>query len=274
MQLNIVPAKRGLAWVREGVQLLKRNPISLIGAQFFYLFLLLVISVLPYVGPLLASLLVPALNVGFLQTARLISLGQPALPHTLFSPMQAAPDTRKQLLLLGVVYVVLMLLVLVGVSVVDDGALLKSMFGLEAVQATEAAGLRAGDDKLALSLFALFTAPMALLFSYAPALVLWEQQTAAKALFVSVIAMLRNWQALLVCCGMWLLILGATVVLASTLIALVMNNLYAALMLIVPLGYVVMAAVFASFYVAYRDSFTDTLVPPAAANSADNTPLA
>ena len=72
MQANQLPMQRGWTWLRDGVQLWRRNPALITFATFGYLLTLVVLSVVPLIGQLAASLIMPALSVGVLNACRAI----------------------------------------------------------------------------------------------------------------------------------------------------------------------------------------------------------
>jgi hypothetical protein len=80
---------RGWAWLREGLQLWRRNPALLTFATFGYLLSIIVISLVPLLGQLVASLLMPALSVGVLNACRAIDGGRKTGPDVLFSGFKA-----------------------------------------------------------------------------------------------------------------------------------------------------------------------------------------
>ena len=77
--------QRGWAWLREGLQLWRRNPALITFATFGYLLSIVVLSIVPLLGQLVASLLMPALSVGVLNACRATDAGRKIGPDVLFS---------------------------------------------------------------------------------------------------------------------------------------------------------------------------------------------
>ena len=89
MKLNIVPAKTGVLWVRQGIQTFWRQPIALSGLFFIFMAVMSLSSLLPLVGSVLALALLPAATLGLMAAAREASLGKFPLPTVLLSALRA-----------------------------------------------------------------------------------------------------------------------------------------------------------------------------------------
>ena len=100
---------RGWAWLREGLQLWRRNPALLTFATFGYLLSIIVISLVPLLGQLVASLLMPALSVGVLNACRAIDGGRKTGPDVLFSGFKS---NLQGLVVVGGLYLAATLVVL------------------------------------------------------------------------------------------------------------------------------------------------------------------
>lgn len=255
MQANQLPMQRGWAWLREGLQLWLRNPALLTFAAFGYLLALLVVSVFPFIGQLLASLIMPALSVGVLNACRAVDAGRKTGPDVLFSGFRA---NLQALISIGGLYLVGTLIVLLLVSLVDDGTLMELMRGGEIDEQA------AGSASLS---FALLTAlvlstPLMMAYWFAPMLAGWWKVSAPKAMFFSFHACLRNWRPFLAY-AIGLMIFGAVVPgIIVGVLGLVSPTL--ATLASVPLPLVVVPVVFASFYINARDVFG---LPDAAATA-------
>ena len=66
MKLNVVPARTGLQWVRAGMRTFFRQPLALSGLFFMYMAMVMVMALVPLVGPVLAGMLVPAATLGLM----------------------------------------------------------------------------------------------------------------------------------------------------------------------------------------------------------------
>jgi hypothetical protein len=59
MKLNIVPAKQGLVWVRQGIRTFWRQPLAFTGLFFLFMASVSVLSMVPLIGAALALLALP-----------------------------------------------------------------------------------------------------------------------------------------------------------------------------------------------------------------------
>ena len=68
MKLNIVPARTGITWVKLGIQTFFKQPLALAGLFFMYMAAATLASLIPFVGVVLACLMVvtyvPVLSLG------------------------------------------------------------------------------------------------------------------------------------------------------------------------------------------------------------------
>ena len=237
---------RGWAWLREGLQLWRRNPALLTFATFGYLLSIIVISLVPLLGQLVASLLMPALSVGVLNACRAIDGGRKTGPDVLFSGFKS---NLQGLVVVGGLYLAATLVVLMLVMLVDDGSLAAVMRGED--MDTQAAADSSLGFTLAVGL-ALST-PVMMAYWFAPALAGWWKVPAPKAMFFSFYACLRNWRPFLAY-AIGLAIFGAILpgilIGALGLLSPTLGSLAA-----LPIPLIILPVIFTTFYTATRDVF-------------------
>jgi hypothetical protein len=246
MQANQLPSQRGWAWLREGLQLWRRNPALLTFAAFGYLLALVVISVVPFIGQLASSLVMPALSVGVLNACRAIDAGRKVGPDVLFSGFRT---NLQALVTIGGIYLIGTLVVLFLVGLVDDGTL------SEALRSGEVDEQAAADSNLGFSLLValLLSTPLMMAYWFAPMLAAWWKVPAPKAMFFSFYACLRNWRPFLAY-AVGLLLFGAFVPgLIIGVLGLVSPTLATLASFPVPL--ILIPVLFASFFANARDVF-------------------
>lgn len=250
MQFRQLPLARGWAWLREGLQLWRRNPALVTFASLGYLLMLVLVSVVPFVGQPLASLLMPVFSLGVLNTCRAVDEGRKAGPDLLFSGFQ---QNLRALIMVGAIYLVGSVLVLFVTSLFDDGALMKVMTGAEDIDPQQAGpGLT----------FALFVAlalstPVMMAYWFAPLLAGWWNVPAPKAMFFSFVACLANWRPFLaygVALVLFCAVLPGIVIGVLGLISPMLATLVS-----VPLPVLLVPIVFASFYANAHDVFRDAI---------------
>ena len=251
MQARIVSAGRGARWLAEGWRLFRVAPLGWLALVFAYWLLMTVASLIPLLGVVAASVLVPAFSVGFMAAARAASSGGALELGLLFEGFRTS---LKSQLALGVAYFGCLALVLGATALADGGALARWML----------AGERPGEEVLrseeflaALALAAALYLPVMMMFWFAPPLAAWHSSGAAKALFFSFFACLMNWRAFLAYAAVTAaLTLLAPFVALSALMLASGGALRAPVMsLVFPLLVVLLPTLFASFYASYRDVF-------------------
>lgn len=251
MQALKLPAERGWQWLVQGYALFRRQP-ALIGLMVMsYWLSLILFNILPVIGPIVASLVMPGLSVGVLTACRNLDRGLPVAPGLFIQPLK---DNPKPLMWLGGIYLLCTLSVLALASVADGGTLLNSLITGKPL---DDAAIEEGGILMAAQLALLFMTPVLMAYWYAPVLVAWHQLSVSKALFFSFIACLRNWRAFLVYS---LGLVGVAAFLPGIVIGLVSGLFPAAAgfitsLLTLPLLMVLAPTVFASFYISYRDVF-------------------
>jgi hypothetical protein len=246
----IVPARHGWLWVTRALGLLGKAPFAWILVSMAYWVAMGVLARLPYVGLAAGALVMPAIAVSFLAMCRELEQGRPLQPKLVAAGFRRNLPT---LVTLGGLYLAATLAIFAATWPIDDGALARWMlFG----QATGPAG---GADQAffwaVVIAFALWV-PVQLAFWFAPALVAWDAMSAAKALFFSFFAAVRNWAAFLVFAAVAGGAVGAATVLLLNLHrmqagpGIVPTVVFLILIVAIPLFY-------ATLYASYRDVFPE-----------------
>ncbi len=254
MKLQVVPASRGIQWVRLGLLTFFRQPLALSGLFLLFSAAMLVIKALPLLGPVAAYLLMPGAILGLMAAAREASNGKFPMPWMLLSAFRAGSPQLRAMLLLGVGYAAGIISLLVTSMAIDGGTL--ANMALMGQPVTE--------DKLqempflaAMMLVAAFDIPWILLFSHAAALVHWHQIPPGKALFFSAAAMFNNFKALLVYGLVWIGVFQVFGIMAKVL-ATLMGSDDGIPVIVLPMVMLLLASVFTSIYFTFLDSFAIT----------------
>ncbi|MDY0011750.1 MAG: BPSS1780 family membrane protein [Rhodocyclaceae bacterium] len=255
MQASTLPFSRGGAWLKEGFALWRRAPALLTFLSFAYLLALVVLSAVPLLGQVAASLCMPLLSLGILAGCQAVERGQKVGPEILFAGLRM---NIRGLLAVGGIYLAASMLVLLITLAVDGGTLFRAMSGEAPIP--DDPGQQPGFT-LALMVGLLLSTPVMMAYWFAPLLTGWYRLPVAKALFFSLVACARNWRPFL---GYTLHLLFFAAILpgvALGLVALISPTL--AGLLAVPLPLAVLPIVFASFYANARDVFGELPdVPP------------
>ncbi len=251
MQIAPLPPRTGRRWVIEGFTLLRRYPIQLMALTFLYLLILMLSTLLPLVGPFAPMALTPLFAIGMMRAAQAADQRDTPTPQMLFSGFRDDSGRAwKGLLMLGVANVASTLAALAFASIADGGTLLQIATGTIDPQDP---ALGEGSLVMASLLFLALYMPIQAALWYAPMFVAWHKVAPPKALFFSLVAVLRNkwvfaayllsWLFVAMCVSMMLqaikLLLGGSPLLMS--------------MVLSPLSLLVLCALYCSFWPSYRD---------------------
>jgi hypothetical protein len=251
--MTIVPAARGWQWLVRGVVLVGRAPFAWMLASMTYWLAMGLVSRLPYVSLLVASLVTPPLTVSFMAISRALDRGR---PPELALIADGFKRNLPALVTLGGVYLAAVLAIFATSAVADGGALARWTLSGRG-PATAEGGLAA-----AVALAVAFWIPVQLAFWFAPVLAAWHDMPAPKALFYSFFAALRNWRAFLVYA-----LAGAAALGVVTALIFNVQRLQAGPQIVPTLVFLLLVAFipvyYASAYASYRDVFPDTDGEPA-----------
>jgi hypothetical protein len=234
-----------MQWVKLGFRTFMKQPLALAALLFMYATIALMLLVIPLVGPLLVSAMVPIATLGLMAASRVAEGSGFPMPTVLFTAFRANRERIRAMLVLGAIYAAMVVgiesLVALMVPIPTDGKTLQDVFESQAFGTS-------------LVLSAAMYLPVSVLFWHAPALVHWHGVPPVKSLFFSAVACLRNARAFLVYGLVWFAIIVA-IVAASALAAAVSPWLSG---VVFGAGStIVTIAFYVSIYFTFRDSFLD-----------------
>jgi hypothetical protein len=258
--LKPVQARQGVQWVVQALKVFGRQPLGLAGLFGTFLFLALVLMLVPVIGGVVVLAAVPLLGLVMMMGTAAAVRGQRALPGLYLAPFRTDALRRSRLLVLCAAYGALSLLVLMVSDAIDGGKLnelqeLMASGGNDARTRDELQRLLA-DPQLLGGLYARvgLTALISIPFWHAPALVWWGQQSAAQALFSSTLAIWRSKGAFVSFVAAWVSLLGVSgLSLGLVLQALGLSGLMGALAM--PLGLTLSVVFYASLYFMFVQTF-------------------
>ena len=259
MQARKLPAGHGMVWLIAGLRLFRANPPALTALTFSYLLLVILLNIIPGIGPVILPLALPALTAMLGNGCRAIERGRTFTPQLLAEGLQSQ---RGPMLQLG------------GLHLFGSALLVVASLGFNTPlelgdgMSEEEAAQMVRDFAFLLVL----ATPLLMAFWFAPLLTLWDGVPAAKSVFFSFVASWRNWRpftvyALLVM-AVGALIPGGLLIIAgmaagdSGIVALL------SIVLRMILLFVLAPVLVASVYLSYRDVFGSA--PAAAANDSGN----
>ncbi len=253
MQLNIVPARTGLNWARQGIRTFWRQPLAMSGLFFLFMAVVSLMSIVPVIGGALALMLLPALTLGMMAATEAAEDKRFPMPGLLFCALKAGPQ-RNAMLQLGAWYALAFLLIM-GVSMLVDGGTFARMYLTGANMSPEV--VNSASFQAALWVSMVLYIPLAMMFWHAPALVHWQGVAPVKSLFFSFIACWRNLRAFMVYVAVWFsLFIG--VALVSMLATSLLGDASLLMAILMPAGLMVAAMFFTSMVYSVRDCFLIT----------------
>lgn len=241
---------KGWQWVKQGFLLFRQQPSELMVLFFAYMFTSLGLSLIPLLGQVLPILLIPTLMMGFMQACRRVQNGERVTVGVLYDGFRSPAFSR--LLWLGVLYLVMALLAIAVSSLADDGLLWSMMVLQKEVDET---ALRNSDILGGLLVAALAYVPALMAFWYAGALIMWNGMPVGKAVFYSFFAVKRAAYAFIAFGAAWVLIGVVAPSFVAMLVGALIGNLYAVLIVVVPVSFALTAVMYCSFYPTYVDVF-------------------
>jgi len=239
MQIQKLNAARGWTWVKQGYQLIMRNPLmSVTFALICALFMFTAIR-MPVLGPLLAVLLIPVVMAGYMRVCRALEEDEKVELTHLFEGFR---KHTAQLAALGGFLMLGMLLASMAMVMVGGDALrtlLENVNSANDPQMLMNAMTSAGSD-VAFSLMVGFflVCVLMLAFQYAPMLVFFNDVKPVDAMRASLSGSLRNLIPYTV----------YNIILQVIAIALSVLPYNIGLIVLLPLG-------LTSLYVSYRNIF-------------------
>jgi hypothetical protein len=251
MKLNIVPARSGSVWVKLGIRTFLKQPLALAGLFFMFMAMMTIASQVPYLGFALAMALLPASTLGLMSATREATQGKFPMPMVLLAGFRAGKEKTRAMLVLGSLYA-LGFLTVMGLSYLVDGGDFARVY-LGGSSPTREMILEPAFQG-AMWVFIGLHVPLSLLFWHAPALVYWHGLPPVKSIFFSIVACMRNFWAYAIFGLMWLSVLVLTVVIITTLSALLGNPGLAGDVLF-PMLLLMASMFFTSLYFTFRDSF-------------------
>lgn len=251
MKLQIVPASRGIQWVKSGIRTFFRQPLAMAGLFFMFLALMSILSLIPLIGSVMALTLLPGATLGLMAATREASAGKFPMPILLITAFRAGRQQVRSMLILGGLYALGFVLVL-GITAPIDGGKFAKLYLLGGSMTPEL--LQSADFQTAMLLASVLYLPLSLMFWHAPALVHWHGVGPIKSLFFSFIACMRNFWAFAVYGVAWIgVFLGFGIVMAT--LAAVLGSAEAVAATMYPAAMLMAATFFTSIYFTFVDSF-------------------
>ncbi len=211
LTLLLVPTRQGLQWVRDGLRIFFKRPLAMAGLFAVFMFVALVLALVPLLGPVLLLGFLPLATLAFMLASQAVTNGRFPLPTIATVPLRTDNKRRFALLQVGFAYALASFVIMALSDAVDGGkfaalqaAMSKGREGSTTVSALLADPQLQFGVAVRLGLAGLLSVP----FWHAPALVHWGGQGVLQALFSSTIACWRNKGAFFLYAVTWAAALG------------------------------------------------------------------
>jgi len=243
-------AATGWLWVKEGLAIFRKQPMELLTLFFAYMFLVLLVSIIPVIGQIIPMILIPLFSMAFMQACAYVERGQKVYPNLLLSGFRS-PHVRN-LVKLGTLYLLASIVAVLASSIVDGGTFLQAITGqLELDQET----VQASNMTLAMMFAALVYIPAAMAFWYAAPLIAWQEMPVGKAVFYSFFAVKRAGKAFMIYGLAWVTIGVILPVIVSTLLGVVLGSPGFSMFILIPASMIITVVMYCSFYPTYTHMF-------------------
>jgi hypothetical protein len=250
MQALQLPASAGWLWIKQAWELFRQQPLAIMSLFIIFVFALLLLAMLPFIGALVYGVLMQGLAAGFLIACKQVENKQLVLPMTLVAGFRANNKrAAKPLLVLGVAYFAMAVAVLTLTILVDDGTLMQLLRGQKVSEEVFFSPQVTSAMLVAVVGHVLVTA----IFWYAPALVIWHELTPLKAVFFSVVTVWRNKGAFFVY-GLALCAIGVLLQLSVSLVFDLVNMPLLEGFLTFPILAAYASVIYCSVYTSYRST--------------------
>ncbi|NBQ94904.1 MAG: hypothetical protein EBU15_05895 [Betaproteobacteria bacterium] len=237
MQVNRVSVRQGLQWIGEGLRLVRRSlgPLSML--TLAYLFALMLLTLIPVIGPAAPLILVQVLSMGLMEAVRMADRGE--------SP------PRNRLIGLGLINAAATLVALAAAASVDDGSLIRIATG-----SMDPSELQSLDSTLlwASLIFAALYMPAQMALWFAPMFAAWHGLGIAQSLFYSFFTVWRNRGAFTAFMLGWFAMAFIASLVLQAIKWLAPNTPVLLSIVLTPLSLILMTALYASYWPSYRDS--------------------
>jgi hypothetical protein len=246
-------ARNGIVWIKRAYFMFRAAPLRWLLLLFTYYMLvgLLEFGPVQLIGQFVAPLLKPVFAVGFLAAAWSQERGAAPRFADLFRGFRS---NLLALVPLGAVFLAGITLSVIATTLIDDGRLIALMSGAE--KPTEES-LSSGPVQLAMLFGVACAMPSLLALWFAPALVVFNDAGALRAMGTSIRAAIANWRPIAVYC-LAVFVLGGVLPVFALSIAHIFGDAVAgvvALFVVVPYLFAFVATLHISDYVSYRDLF-------------------
>lgn len=198
--MNKLPASTGWLWIKQGFALFMKQPAGLTMLVIAYSFLMQLLSIIPWVGPVAAMVLTPVFCIGFMRAYQGVEQQQRVTLNVLFDGFRS--PTLPRLMTLGALYLAAMA-VMMGIIALNVGDV---MVQVQKQQVTPEAAMKQVNFGALLSWLLVIGVPAGMAYLLSPMLIYWQQMKVGKALFFSFFTIWRSFRAYLIFQLCWVML--------------------------------------------------------------------
>jgi hypothetical protein len=196
--MSTLPASTGWDWLKQGIGLFRKQPAALTTLLFANILVSAFLSVVPLLGPLLSTVLIPSLSIAYMQACLMIENGSRVTPAVLLTGFRQ--PALAALCKIGLIYVGVALLEMVAVTLLLGPEFLHKV---AARNADPKSAESVSPEVLTFLLIGLVNMVMMVTLYFAAPLAYWKRMATGKALFYSFFAVMRSARVFLVLLLAW-----------------------------------------------------------------------
>jgi hypothetical protein len=208
--MNDLPARTGWEWLKQGIGLFRKQPAALTTLLFANILFSIALSAVPFLGSVLAVVLIPSFSMAFMQACLMIENGDRVTPAVLLTGFRQ--PALAALCKLGLVYLGVSLLMMVITRLAIPPEVLMQM--MPRPDAKTPPDIQTSHM---LALFGVFLLDVAVLVTlcFAAPLTYWKHMGPGKATFYSFFAVVRTARPFLVLLAAWFAIFFGVCIIAA-----------------------------------------------------------
>jgi hypothetical protein len=210
--MNDLPARTGWEWLKQGMGLFRKQPAALTTLLFANILFSIGLSAVPFLGSVIAVVLIPSFSMAFMQACLMIENGDRVTPAVLLTGFRQ--PALAALCKLGLVYLGVSLLMMVITRLAIPPEVLMQM--MPRPDAKTPPDIQTSHM---LALFGVFLMDVAVLVTlcFAAPLTYWKHMGPGKATFYSFFAVIRTARPFLVLLAAWFAIFFGVCIIAALL---------------------------------------------------------
>jgi len=241
--MSAIPAKTGWSWLKQGMDLFRKQPAALTTLLFANVLFSFTIGAVPLLGQIVAVVLIPSLSMSFMQACLMIDHGQRVTPLVLLTGFRKPAVIN--LCKIGMAYLlVTALLTLIAYLTLGEG------FWKQAASPAVPPVLDRSDI-LGVLLIAVLEIAAVMALCFASPLAFWQKMPPGKAIFYSFFAVMRSARVFLLMLMAWFSIF----ITASIVLLMVFGSGSPGRVAITWLGFLFILLLQCTMYAGYRQIF-------------------